>query len=416
MSLEKSTAIVFNCHYNGLSIIQSLGQRGISCIAMDTVRSIGTWSRYAAFVKCPDPASNETAFVNFLYDYCKALPVKPVLFPTNDHWATALARNKQRLSEVALPCVADWDAVKIVIEKEKFYEVGQARGYLTPATFSISELNQLPATRFPIVAKPQYRRNSSDSDQSDVLTQMDRLRLVVLSNHNELSGFLEKEKALLPYLVFQEFIPGLSDTMYTAGIYADHTHTVRAVFTGRKVRGYPADIGDCIIGEAHDVPKHLLDNTERVVKDLKLSGIAEFEYKRHSETGQFSLIEVNPRSWSWVGITPACGVDLPFIAYQDLRGETLDDSRLLSGVKRGAVRYWKVIPDLLNSTLRYKTQYPAWHKSLPEWWREFRSTPKVVIAEFHAKDYPVAIMSVIKGVAEYFRAVSELVRERFKRI
>ena len=45
-----------------------------------------------------------------------------------------------------------------------------------------------------------------------------------------------------------------------------------------------------------------------IVKDLNYSGIAEFEYKKDLSTGRYRLIEVNPRSWSWIGITPACGV------------------------------------------------------------------------------------------------------------
>jgi len=30
---------------------------------------------------------------------------------------------------------------------------------------------------------------------------------------------------------------------------------------------------------------------------------------------------VNPRLWQWHGLAAACGVDLPWIAYEDLLGE-----------------------------------------------------------------------------------------------
>ena len=73
-------AIVFNCHYNGLSIIQELGQHGVKCIAMDAVRSIGTYSRYAEYQKCPDPTESESAFIEFLYSYCAREKEKPVVF------------------------------------------------------------------------------------------------------------------------------------------------------------------------------------------------------------------------------------------------------------------------------------------------------------------------------------------------
>src|SRR6056297_4184200 len=41
-------------------------------------------------------------------------------------------------------------------------------------------------------------------------------------------------------------------------------------------------------------------------------------FKRDADTGEFRLIEVNPRSWSWVGITAESGVSLPWLAYADL--------------------------------------------------------------------------------------------------
>ncbi len=152
------TAIVFNSHYNGLSIIQELGAIGIPCVAMDSTRSIGTYSKYAHYVRCPDPSDSESDFVNFLYDYCSTLDLKPVLFPTNDEWAVAVSRSKARLAEVAIPCVADWSVVDLVIDKSKFYQVAQQRSYPVPSTWNWDELAGLMPPSFPIVAKPRTRR------------------------------------------------------------------------------------------------------------------------------------------------------------------------------------------------------------------------------------------------------------------
>src|SRR4029079_14203887 len=120
MSSDLPMAVVFNCHYNGLSIVQELGRRGVPCTAMDSSRSIGTFSRYSLWVRCPDPASAESEFIDFLYDFCAAQERKPVLFPTNDEWAVAVAKQRERLSEVAVPCVCEWDGVRQVIEKDVF--------------------------------------------------------------------------------------------------------------------------------------------------------------------------------------------------------------------------------------------------------------------------------------------------------
>ncbi|WP_269848919.1 hypothetical protein [Methanosarcina horonobensis] len=68
--------------------------------------------------------------------------------------------------------------------------------------------------------------------------------------------------------------------MYTVGIYSNRHSEILGLFTGHKVRGYPAESGDCIIGECVKVPEYIIENTKRIVKELKYSGIAEFEYKK----------------------------------------------------------------------------------------------------------------------------------------
>jgi predicted ATP-grasp superfamily ATP-dependent carboligase len=392
MSSITRKAIIFNCHYNGLSIIQELGQNGIECIAMDTVRSIGTFSKYARYQKCPNPMNEENIFIEYLYNICSKEKEPPVLFPTNDHWAIALSKHKEKLVEVAIPCVADWETVNTVIDKELFYKMGKENDYLTPQIYSTADLSNISAEDFPIVAKPKYRRTSSNENTESLCENLDRLRYIIIRNKNEMDYFINSEKRYLPYLIFQEYIPGMSDNMYTVGIYADSKSNILGLFTGHKVRGYPADSGDCIVGENYNLPDYVINNSYRIVNDIKYTGIAEFEYKKDSNTGEFRLIEINPRSWSWIGITSGCGVNLPFIAYSDLTGKQVKYIRSVLG--NGSVKYMKVLDDLKNSLISYKNDYPYWSKTLKQWYEEFRSS-KVIIAEFNAGDWPIGIRALI---------------------
>jgi predicted ATP-grasp superfamily ATP-dependent carboligase len=398
------TAIVLSCHFNGLSLVQELGSNGVPCVAMDCVRSIGTFSRYGKFVRCPNPSQDESTFVDFLYDYCAAQPVKPVLFPTNDEWAVAVSRARARLSEVAIPCVAEWPAVQIVIEKDRFYDVARQRSYPVPATWERDELETLTPDDFPIVAKPRFRRNASDGELVAVLETMRRLRLTVFDGAQDLARFLAAEESATSHLVFQEFVRGASDSMYTVGLYVDPNRVTRGVFTGRKVRGYPALHGDCTVGEVHEVPEEIVELSVKVAADLGLTGILELEYKRDTSTDEYRLIEINPRSWSWIGITPSCGVSLPLIAYRDLvSGPGRDGPPLRSVAADSTVRYYRLIPDLINSTAVYRHTFPSWRQTPLSWWRELHRTPRVVVAEFHARDPLVGLVALITEGREMLR-------------
>lgn len=405
-SNKTNLAIVFNCYFNGLSIIQELGKNNIQCIAMDCVRDIGTFSKYAKYQKCPDPLENEYDFIHFLYNFCKELDSKPVLFPTNDHWAVAISKNKKMLSEVSIPVVADWETVKILINKDLFYKIGAENNYLTPRSWSFNELNNLNEDNFPIVAKPTFRRISSNEDLKYITENMDRLRFNVLKNKDELNAFIKKEEKFIDKLIFQEYINGMSDSMYTVGIYANDCFEILGLFTGHKVRGYPADSGDCVIGECMKVPDYIIENTKKIVKDLKFSGIAEFEYKKDSISGEFKLIEINPRSWSWIGITPACGVSLPLIAYKDSCGQKVECTE--SNLKDGSVKYVKIIPDFFNCNFNYKKNYPQWSMSFFEWIRDI-NTKKTVFAEFNAGDWNISIKVLYSTLVEILGYLNNLI-------
>src|SRR5690606_3508757 len=302
------------------------------------------------------------------------------------------------LLEVSLPCVADWSSIRQVIEKDHFYRIGEERGYGTPATVELSELASTSPDMFPLAAKPKHRRVSADAKDDGFHRAMDRLRLVVIEDRDALDEFLLEEEPWIPDLVFQSYVPGLSDMMRTVGVYADREHTVRAVFTGRKLRGYPADSGDCVVGENFTMPYPVIKEVHRIVGDLRLSGILEFEFKSDEIRDMHVLIEVTPRSWSWVGITSAMGAGLPWTAYADLTGRN-DPTAITQSktVPDGSVRYAKVIDDAINTLFRYGSRHP-WSKGIFSWWSNLNAAPLVRYAEFQRDDPVVALVSLLRGI------------------
>ncbi|RZB29727.1 MAG: hypothetical protein SRB1_02007 [Desulfobacteraceae bacterium Eth-SRB1] len=203
-----NSAIVFNCSYNGLSIIQELSLKGINCVAMDSIRGIGSFSRFAKYVKCPDPLTNETQFVSFLYDYCGKSSIKPVLFPTNDEWADAISKHKETFESVSFPCVADFKAMDIIINKDKFYELGKEKNFLTPRTWSWENANEI--IDYPVIAKPKFRALSGNKKRNLMLKKVAKsdLRLVVIHQQTELNRFILKNEELKNTYIFQEFVEG----------------------------------------------------------------------------------------------------------------------------------------------------------------------------------------------------------------
>jgi predicted ATP-grasp superfamily ATP-dependent carboligase len=382
----KNPAFVFNCHYNGLAIIQDLGRRGVPVYALDSHRSVGTISRYARFLKVPNPITDEDEFVKILFNLCEKQNFKPVLFPTNDHWASAISRNKDMLEKVSYPVVSSWEGVRSVLDKELFYYLGNQNGYLTPNTWKLSMLDEIPDDEYPLVIKPRWRRMSSGYGPQYSPGILDCLRLIQIRDKNAAIKTLQKLKEMEEHLLLQTFIPGNCDQMFTVGVYADDFSNIRSIFIGKKVRGYPAAYGDTAVGENAIVPEDILVLVNRCVQDLKLKGILEFEFKYDLKRKRFWLIEVNPRSWSWVGATGYCGTSLCWIAYLDHIGENIDKHIYKAKYEPGKLRYVFVHKDLPNVLLRYRWDEPSWVKGLGGWLKEHRKCEKVIWADIQWDD------------------------------
>lgn len=403
------TALVFNCHYNGLSIIQELGRRKVEVLALDSVRSVGTLSRYARYYRCPDPLVAEEAFVDYLLQLGPSFNDKPVLFPTNDHWAIAVSRHRDVLSQYYFPCVADAATVELVIMKQRFYEWAMKGEIPVPRSWRGGDLGQIPDDAFPLAAKPECRRISSNGRAAGPRAEtMDRLRLTVLRDRRHLDEFAAEHRALLPFFLFQEYVEGLSDCMYTVGVYANRGYEVMGLFSGRKVRGFPPDVGDCVVGQVEHVPADIRNLVKRICREIQYHGIAEFEFKRDATTGEFKLIEINPRSWSWVGITPACGASLPWMAYADLTGvEPITYTECV--LPTGSVKWVRILADLQNCLHGNRSSgYPEWHMTPRQWWRSLRAD-RLVVAELAADD-------PLPGLYSMYAAARSTLQSIFRRL
>jgi predicted ATP-grasp superfamily ATP-dependent carboligase len=204
----------------------------------------------------------------------------------------------------------------------------------------------------------------------------------------------------LDQFVVQDFVRGTTAEMWSVGIYADQTSQVLATFAFKKIRGYPAQYGETKIGQNDEVPPALLDQLRRAVRAVGLQGIAEFEFRRDRVTGEFKLLDINPRAWTWIGITNASPADIPWVAYQDLCGvsqEPVSETR-----PPGSLKFVFLLSDFLSVIYRYRRDHPPWVMSPLRWWRGLKAE-RLVIVEFNRRDWQPGLFFaffVLKSIAK----------------
>jgi D-aspartate ligase len=316
---------------NGLAAIRSLGRAGAPVIALDHRRgALGFKSRYALGLRCPDPASDEDRFVEFLAELGDALGRPAPIIPTHDEPLNAIARGRERLGERFLYPFPGWETLAPMQKKRSQVERAQELGVPVPATRHPETAAEARAAAdaigYPVLVKP--------SEPTGFKRRFHGKQAFRCESGAEVEANFELAREHEPMV--QELIPGDDDELYMLGSYLAADGEALGLFSGRKLLQTPPGIGTCRIGEAIWVDG-VVEQGLRLLRGFGFHGLSQVEFKRDPRDGVFKLMEVNARLWQWHGLAIACGVDLPRMAYWDLLGQRLPAARSNGSSKRWAI-------------------------------------------------------------------------------
>jgi predicted ATP-grasp superfamily ATP-dependent carboligase len=119
---------------------------------------------------------------------------------------------------------------------------------------------------------------------------------------------------------------------------------VIASFSHRRVREYPPTGGSSTCRESVRVPG-LERRARRLLAAISWEGVAMLEFREDGRTGEYLLLELNPRFWGSLSLPIRCGVDFPDLLARWAMGE---DLRPMDGYRLG-VRGRTLLPgDILH--------------------------------------------------------------------
>ena len=131
-------------------------------------------------------------------------------------------------------------------------------------------------------------------------------------------------------LVIQRMIRGGDGNIFDCYGLCDREGRVVTLTSHQRLRQYPPDFGATSLGAIPAAlpskdEEFLFAATERLFSTLRFHGIFGIEWLRDEKTGAFYLIDFNARPFLTIGHLRDCGVNLPFLAYLDLTGQSLAD-------------------------------------------------------------------------------------------
>lgn len=339
---------VMNPYYSGLGIARSLRGKGMAIYALSAERDApGMRSRYfdGAYL-VPDGRDAPSRLCERLLELARLHGARPVLFPTRDFDILFLHQHRDALNAAyALP-QPQGSAVMRLMDKHELAAIASRCGIPAPATLvcrSAGELERrMQELPFPFVLKPrfayQWRRKG--------LWQQVGMKAFILSSAAEARACYARLAPLEPEVLLQRYIPGEDCDIVVCCCYAGAGGSLLGHFTGRKLRQNPPLIGTGSIVEAADVAP-IVQLSSELLQAFGYRGLAEIEFKYERTSGRHFLIEVNPRHWDQHELGNLVGVNLTWIAYQDLVGRAPEPCA--PAYRRGRKYKWVAERELLAS-------------------------------------------------------------------
>jgi predicted ATP-grasp superfamily ATP-dependent carboligase len=256
-----------------------------------------------------DPAAHPNRFV------AEILTASPsdsgeLVLPMTDLTTMILASDGRLGRRLLSPPYTAYDELS---DKAKLVQRAASLGIEIPETYVVSNLDTareaISRVGAPVVIKPARSRllhKGRILATSVVISDTSTDALRVLQNAEWFGP--------IPALV-QRYVSGTG-----AGVFAlFHDGTPVAWFAHQRLREKPPGGGVSVLSESIEPDLQLLGIGERLLRSVGWSGVAMVEFKIAAD-GTAYLMEVNGRFWGSLQLSIDCGVDFPWLLYQQTVG------------------------------------------------------------------------------------------------
>ncbi|MCX7055076.1 MAG: hypothetical protein NTU56_12875, partial [Proteobacteria bacterium] len=290
-----------------LAVTRSLGRQGVPVVRVHPNRlDHSLHSKYCSEVAlCPDMYHSGPALVEYLLQLASRYAGKRVLIPASDDCAEFLGAYRPVLEHSYRVCAARPEVMQHVVNKRRQYEQAARLGIPIPETYfpeSRSDIERLAATihNYPYIIKPLVAHTWRLASMQRV--SQGRKALLVRTPDELRSAWLSMGDDSRDVML-QEVIGGRDEQLFTFLAYLSDDGVPLAYCVRRKIRQLPVDFGYCTMTvSCHD--DVVVRQSLQLLQGIGFSGICGVEYKFDAATGEYKLIEINPRPVNTIGLAP----------------------------------------------------------------------------------------------------------------
>lgn len=349
-------ALVIGGEYRGLGIVRSLGRRGIPVWVLTDEHLIAGTSRYARR-HLPWPNADSDLQVRFLLALAKEHHLDGwAIFPTGDETAALVARHHEILAERFRLTTPTWEVFRWAYDKRLTHQLADEEMVDRPWTCYPAGAEDIcrMSCEFPVILKPAVKTE---------FNAFTRAKAWQVNDHAGLAARYAAARRLVPedVIMVQELVPGGGEAQFSYAALCRDGEPL-ASLTARRTRQYPIDFGRAsTFVETVERPE-IEGPARRLLRAIDFTGLIEIEFKFDRRTGQYKLLDLNPRIWGWHTLGLGLGIDFSFLLWQLIHGESVS-----APTPRPGVRWVRMVTDgpaAIQEMRRGRLSFPEYLKSL----------------------------------------------------
>ena len=238
-----------------------------------------------------------------------------VLLPISDRACEFLVRERDRIPASLRSFEGPTSAHMRLMDKASLYSLAASAGLRVPKSTHVTrraELAQVAETTpFPCLVKPvmSHRFRGLMGDR----------RVRVVRDAAELDAEAGPALDAGLELLVSEHVPGPETNLEGAVTVRRADGALALAYTRCKLRQHPPFFGAGSVLESIDSPE-VLAYAQVLLDAVGFVGLSSLEAKRHAETDELVLMEINVRVPQNFGLSEACGADGPWRLYATLAG------------------------------------------------------------------------------------------------
>ncbi|WP_123539018.1 carboxylate--amine ligase [Halosimplex salinum] len=305
---------------SSVACARSLGKRGIHTVVVSEDEGAAAFSsRYAGeAVVVPDPHEDLVAYKDAL----RSLAMRPdvlTILPVREEDVYVLARYREEFEPHVETLWPTLDGLRQVQDRVELFDAAERAGVAVPETRVLDDVDDwdrewIVKGRYTLLADAYLDDYPPEKSRDPPSTQY-------LNGDRPDVETIRRANGHTP--IVQEFLPTTDEYGFFA-LYDEGTPV--STFQHRQIRAYNYAGGPSAYRESVSIPE--LGAAGRALLDeLDWHGLAMVEFLRNDDTGEFELMEINPRLWSSLPFSVRAGADFPYHYWQLASGErdSVDD-------------------------------------------------------------------------------------------